>query len=313
MNTFLSLTVALGLLLPHVVKALDISSLITVSCWLCSQNSLDGNHWYQSPPIASASRGVSQPLMNSWRRVRWGEKRGRSRVFLGRCCGWDTCDSLTFSIVSLFPLHLSSRLRSAAFPGQGVRVCLYFWACALLSERDKPQCGSVVWVFSEAGARQRAPEHWGVSLRGPVGLNAWHLGAHINLNEGTKWQACDLDRPLKLTVTCFPQSWWRSALDQSAAQVLWALMDRWLISSEMLTFSISRRGWRSAPRCQRSLVGVVIHICSMSASRSALCLFMLPTGDLWPGSDSHQLIKVGDDAMERSYVRLVSGRRSQKY
>lgn len=68
--------------------------------------------------------------------------------------------------------------------------------------------------FCAAGVQRWAAERWSVSLRGPVGLNAQPVRAHINLNEGTKWQAWDLDCPLKLAVTCFSlsQQWgWAGA------------------------------------------------------------------------------------------------------
>lgn len=137
------------------------------------------------------------------RRVRRGKKQGHGCVFIGgELRGRDTSDSLTFPLFHSFHLISSQGCTAPPYwifpPKTCVRSCF---------ECDEPRCVfSECGFFCAAGVWWSPTEHWGVSLRGPVGLDAWPLGVHINLNEGTKWQACDLDRPLKLIVTCFPES-----------------------------------------------------------------------------------------------------------
>lgn len=134
--------------------------------------------------------------------------------------------------------------------------------CVFIGELSKDTSDSLTFPLSHSfhyissqGCRvafpSEATEHWGVSLRGPMGLNAWHVSVHINLNKGTKWQACDSDGPLKLKVTCYSSEASDQEGSASSSGALGRLLgrgcrtDRWLIRRAMLTLSISRQGLES--------------------------------------------------------------------
>lgn len=113
------------------------------------------------------------------------------------------------------------------------------------------------------GVQQWATEHWSVSLRGPVGLNAQPVGVHINLNEGTKWQAWDFRLPIKayshmfLTVTTV-------GLDQQLRCIQWLSSKHrelcgWLLNKQRCANTISHQSLTS-----RALICICIVVFGFS-------------------------------------------------
>ena len=160
-------------------------------------------------------------------------------VFIGELHSWETSDSQPFPLFHSFHWSLP-KVAECWSSGLSWWRCLCFQS--FLARAWEASVGSFsVW----------ATERWGVSLRGPLGVNAWPVDVHINLNGGIKWHVGDLDCLLKLTVTCYITLWLQIRSSGALSRLLRGgfCMNRWMISRDMLTLTHQHQALGSATWC----------------------------------------------------------------